>query len=214
MYCSPHLVAAFVRIQESYRVEVCQPGADSWWSVHVDDRLPRFVDMTLNQGKLNALENENGDLFSVDITIDQSTGGYVMMKMLYMAEQHGRLLMVHGGIFGWLPTTTPGTVVATGQNNFDVYEADFSRSEWTSLPTIGDDHVLFLRRRCFSSVRVSQYEMPGDHIFFFDNDDEDRWWYDEESANCCKVCNMGDGKVSNPLPTVSWKRGTCINRGR
>ncbi|CAL4983498.1 unnamed protein product [Urochloa decumbens] len=99
------------------------------------------------------------------------------------------------------------TVVASERNEFDVFKADFEEMQWTKVTTIGDDQVLFLRRRCSRSVCVSGHEIPGDSIVFMENDDEDRDWYDEDITSSCSVYNMKDSKVSRLLPMVSWKRG-------
>uniref|UniRef100_A0A0A8XT01 KIB1-4 beta-propeller domain-containing protein n=1 Tax=Arundo donax TaxID=35708 RepID=A0A0A8XT01_ARUDO len=100
-----------------------------------------------------------------------------------------------------------GTVIPTGRNKFNVFKTDFQQSKWTEVTTIGDDQVLFLRRRCSRFVCVSQSDLPGDCIVFLENDDEDHNWYDKDSSNSCSVYNMRDGKVSTLLPMISWKHG-------
>ncbi|KAK3119259.1 hypothetical protein QOZ80_9BG0716740 [Eleusine coracana subsp. coracana] len=107
-------------------------------------------------------------------------------------------------------------------NEFEVFEGDFEQSQWSRVTTIGDDQVLFLQRGCCKVVCVSQYKMQGDRIFFLEdsddddlgnggeddlgNGDEDGSQYYEERLGPCKVFNIRDSKVSDPLPTVSWKR--------
>jgi len=91
--------------------------------------------------------------------------------MLYLVEfeSHGTLLMVHRKTYGqgrigprWL---VAGTFISSGWE-FEVFMADFQQSKWTKVTTIGDDQVLFLRRRCSRFIRVSPEEMPGDRIVF------------------------------------------------
>uniref|UniRef100_A0A0A8XUD0 KIB1-4 beta-propeller domain-containing protein n=1 Tax=Arundo donax TaxID=35708 RepID=A0A0A8XUD0_ARUDO len=96
-------------------------------------------------------------------------------------------------------------VTPTGKNKFEMFKADFQQSKWTKVTTIGEDQVLFLRKRCSRLVCVSQNEMPGDRIVFLEKDNEDHDWFDEESLNVCCVYDMRDGKVSTSVPMVSWK---------
>lgn len=42
-----------------------------------------------------------------------------------------------------------------------MFMADFQQSKWTKVTNIGDDQVLFLRRRCSRFIRVSPEEMLG-----------------------------------------------------
>ncbi|CAN6363342.1 unnamed protein product [Urochloa humidicola] len=43
IFCSPHLIAVILKFSEDYTwITVCQPGATSWWSVHIDE-CPFFV---------------------------------------------------------------------------------------------------------------------------------------------------------------------------
>jgi hypothetical protein len=101
-------------------------------------------------------------------------------------------------------------LVAGEQNEFEVFEANFRQSQWTKVTTVGDDQVLFVRRRCSRSVCVSHDEVPGDSIFLLENEDEDHFLWSKVASSSCSVYSMKDGKVSTPLPTVSWKRGTVF----
>nr|CAB3491970.1 unnamed protein product [Digitaria exilis] len=98
-------------------------------------------------------------------------------------------------------------VVAAEQNCFEVYEANFEQSRWAKVTTLGDDHVLFLCQRWCRSVSISYNEMPGDRIFFMDTDEEYYLCYSKEASSSCRVYDMRDGKVSTPLPLMSWKLG-------
>ncbi|GJN25703.1 hypothetical protein PR202_gb13566 [Eleusine coracana subsp. coracana] len=204
--CSPNLIAASIRFQESSQIAVCQPGATSWWSMMHLDVHPEFGDLTFHQGKLYALDHHEDDLFSVDISID-----------------HNRLLILQRSMYRRFKTSlTLEVVPRSWMNEFEVFEGDFEQSQWSRVTTIGDDQVLFLQRGCCKVVCVSQYKMQGDRIFFLEdsddddlgnggeddlgNGDEDGSQYYEERLGPCKVFNIRDSKVSDPLPTVSWKR--------
>lgn len=99
-------------------------------------------------------------------------------------------------------------VFVAERNEFQVFEADFKRSQWVNVMTLGDDQVLFLDRRCSQAVPVSQYGMPGDRIFFLDDDDElnfRNFFYKDDNASI-SVYDMTSQEVSSPLPTVCWDR--------
>jgi hypothetical protein len=57
-------------------------------------------------------------------------------------------------------TLVAGTFIPSGWE-FEVFMADFQQSKWTKVTNIGDDQVLFLRRRCSRFNRVSPEEMLG-----------------------------------------------------
>ncbi|TVU24398.1 hypothetical protein EJB05_26832, partial [Eragrostis curvula] len=227
IFCSAHLIVALVMFQEIPRIAMCQPSATSWWSVHVDDGTPAFVDIICHQGRIYALDTHKDGLFTIDVCIDHSTSdpwvsqirrvingipgisgigipgmsGLIFtrdfdfsIKAPYLVELHGRLLMVQRNVYGRLRIERGG-VITTGQNEFEVFEADVNGSQWTKVTSIGDD----------------QYEMRGDRIIFFENDDDDIHWNNEESTSSCRVYNMRDG-VSSALQMVSWKRGTKRNK--
>ncbi|XP_024310313.1 uncharacterized protein LOC100837809 [Brachypodium distachyon] len=222
MMCSPNLVAAFVNHHGVGQILVCQPWASSW-SVQANDTCKGFVDMALYQGKLYTLSHHEhlcvvnisqdettwdpqvfrneqvikGDTFSI-LMEEKRTG---VTKKLYLVESRGVLLMVCREV---CCTWVLDKLVA-GRNKFEVFEADFKRSRWVNVMTLGDDQVLFLGQRCSKAVPVSQYEMTGDRIFFFDDDEYyDRYTYEGENASI-GVYDMKDQEVSI-LSTVSWKR--------
>uniref|UniRef100_A0A0A9HKD4 Uncharacterized protein n=1 Tax=Arundo donax TaxID=35708 RepID=A0A0A9HKD4_ARUDO len=237
VYCSPHLVAAIfhLKIRRTKQIAVCQPGPASWWSVRVEDWSPMLVDLVFHQGKLYALTIGVCTLFAIDICVDKSTGdpwvsqiqqvisvgdpgsymfahGFFILKMNYLVESRSTLLVVCRKVHlfkegGRLKVK----VVAADLIEFEVFEADIKRSQWTKVMTIGDDQVLFLSRWCSRSVCISQYKMPGDQIVFLENVDEDHCWYDEEIPSYCRVYNMRDDKVSTLLPTLSWKPDTVCD---
>ncbi|CAN6381689.1 unnamed protein product [Urochloa humidicola] len=225
MCCLPHLIAAIFdyRSEQSTRIAVCQPGASSWWSVLVNAHM--FVDIVFHQGKLYALDSKDA-LFSVDISVDHSTGdpcvsqiqqvitglhnchtiflpdGGLILRANYLVESRGALLLVCREMDLWLKERNWDQieVLEAERNRFEVYEANFGESQWAKVTTIGDDQVLFLRRMFSRSVNISQHMMPGDRIFFMDNDG-----HSNEASSTCRVYNMRDGKMSTPLPMVSWK---------
>lgn len=186
--CSPNLVAAFVNHHGVGQILVCQPWASSW-SVQAYDTCKGFVDMALYQGKLYTLSHHEhlcvvnisqdettwdpqvfrneqvikGDNFSI-LMEEKRTG---VTKKLCLVESRGVLLMVRREV---CCTWVLDKLVA-GRNKFEVFEADFKRSRWVNVMTLGDDQVLFLGRRCSKAVPVSQYEMTGDRIFFLDDDE-------------------------------------------
>ncbi|CAL4885334.1 unnamed protein product [Urochloa decumbens] len=229
--CSPHLIAAIFILSGGDMVgmdaiAVCQPGANSWWSVRADHQVPFLVDIVYHQGKLYAFDMDA--LFVVDISTDHSTGDPWVSQIQqvigglptpikdlmasYLVESCGVLLLVcrkRGYIIRW-GTEEQGDVIqlASEQDRFEVFEANFGQSRWAKVTTLGDDQVLFLRRRCCRSVCVSHDEVPGDCIFFLDKEYDP--FYPCEGVSCsCKVYSMRDGKVSTEstlLPTVSWEQ--------
>ncbi|KAF8673237.1 hypothetical protein HU200_048789 [Digitaria exilis] len=235
IFCSPHLVAAIVklRIEGPTRIAVCQPGATSYWSVRVDLWwVPLFLDIVFYQGKLYSVTSIDR-LFAVDISVDHSTGdpsvsqfqelisdmlgpqymvfeGFLILKMSYLDESRGVLLLVCRMIYLRLKPGPRIEVVAAEQNRFEVYEANFEQSRWAEVTTLGDDQVLFLRQRCCRSVSVSHKDVPRDCIFFLENDVDDPHWYGSGSPGSWSVYSMRDSKVTTPLPAVSWKHATVF----
>uniref|UniRef100_A0ACD5X2W8 Uncharacterized protein n=1 Tax=Avena sativa TaxID=4498 RepID=A0ACD5X2W8_AVESA len=226
LLCSPNLVAAFIHHGVRGQILVCQPGASSW-SVRAYDKCKAFEDMMFHGGKLFAISHEE-DLFVVSISQDTTTGTpevsriglaikgdgnpeYLLWsedtrvdKKLYVVESHGALLMVRRMIVSRLEL---GTFVVE-RNKFQVFEADFKRSQWVNVTTLGEDQMLFLDRRCSQAVPASQYGMPGDRIFFLDDDDEPHFidfCYKDDNASI-GVYDMISQEASAPLPTVCWDR--------
>ncbi|KAK3120479.1 hypothetical protein QOZ80_9AG0688360 [Eleusine coracana subsp. coracana] len=220
LFCSPQLVPTFSRFRGNVHIAVCQPGAAAWWSEYVHGFSP-FVDIAFHQGKLYVLEPFQDARFAININVDQETGDPwvsrvrqvikgmrgsmvisrgedVILKIAYLVASNAALLMVvHRKKYAKIRERT-ATAVPTGVNEFEVFKADIERSQWTKVTTIGDDQVLFLRRRCSRILCVSQMDMQGDRIIFFEND---------KSLNCCGVYDMKDGMVSMAPPMCSWKRG-------
>ncbi|CAO2144682.1 unnamed protein product [Urochloa humidicola] len=237
MFCSPHLIAAIFRFRGdgSARIAVCQPGGTSWWSVHMDQQAAVFADIVFHQGKLYALDFKN-TLFAVEITVDHSTGnpwisqiqqvidgldtglyiiasGLLILNLTYLVESRGALLLVHRMIGLRLKAVHQDRieVLEAQWNMFEVYEANFGESQWAEVTTLGDDQVLFLRRRSSRSVCISHYQMPGDRIFFMENEEEYYHCYSsQDPLSSCSVYDMRDGKVYTPLPMVSWKPGMVL----
>ncbi|CAN6363334.1 unnamed protein product [Urochloa humidicola] len=237
IFCSSDLIAAIVKFTNESRnwIAVCRPGATSWWSVGVDVKASLFADIVFHQGKLYALDGKD-TLFAVNISVDHSTGdpwvsqiqqvisgllacsyvcayGVLMLKVTHLVESRGALLVVCRRIGLRLkPGQRNGIeIVAVEQNWFQVFEANFEQSRWAKVTTLGDNQVLFLRRRYCRSVCVSHNEVPGDCIFFLENDDEDHHWYSSATSSSCSVYSMREDKVySAPLSMVSWKRGAVF----
>ncbi|KAF6991984.1 hypothetical protein CFC21_009023 [Triticum aestivum] len=149
--CSPNLVAALVGIGSFSQILMCQPGALSW-SVRAYDRIEDFQDMSFYQGKLYAIAKDE-NLLVVNISQDQSTGdpqvcriGRVIegdcptwydgvfednssaCKKLYLVESRGMLLMVRRTIWCQFPEPGGDGRIMGGQNEFEVFEADFEHS--------------------------------------------------------------------------------------
>ncbi|CAD6253240.1 unnamed protein product [Miscanthus lutarioriparius] len=218
--CSPNFIVATIKFTGGKRIAVCQAGATSWWSVCFENHCPDFIDMAFHQGKLYALDVHDS-LFVIDVSMENSSsdpwisqmrkviiGPYLHMhfslgcqKRAYLVESRGVLLVV----LRKLRHPSIDLSYAAERNEFEVFEADLSQSQWFKVTAIGNNEVLFLRRRCSRSVGVSHNALPGGCIFFLDNDDKDCSWYGA-SSSCC-VYSMTNGKVSTPLPTVSWKPG-------
>ncbi|CAN6363332.1 unnamed protein product [Urochloa humidicola] len=231
VFCSPQLAAAVVFLWRAKRIAVCRPGATSWWSVSADNLYPDFVDMAFHQGKLYALTDMD-TLFAIDVSMDHSTGDPwvsqmrqvlnnpplftphfpTSLKMTYLVEARGALLLVLRKMQCRFAAGATGLamfeIVAAEQKEFEVFEANFRQSQWTKVMTVGDDQVLFIRRRCCRFISVSHDEVPGDSIFFLENEDEDCLW-SKVASSSCSVYSMKDGMVSTPLPAVSWNRGPC-----
>jgi hypothetical protein len=235
VFCSPHLGAAIVSLWMARRIAVCQPGATSCWSVSAANQCPDFVDLAFHHGNLYALTGMD-TLFTIEVSVDHGTGDpwvsqmrrvinnppfftpqfFTAMKMSYLVEARGVLLLVLRKMQCRYAEGVTGLamfeVIAGEQNEFEVFEANFRQSQWTKVSTVGDDHVLFVRRRCSRSVCVFHDEVPGDSIVFLENEDEDHLWplWSNLASSSCSVYSMKDGKVSTPMPTVSWKRGTVF----
>ncbi|CAL4910021.1 unnamed protein product [Urochloa decumbens] len=227
--CLPHLIAAVFNFTCVYAVAVCRPGANSWWSVRVDRWAPLPLDIVYHQGKLYALSDMDA-LFAVDISTDHSTSdpwvsqiqqvnGHLPkpvsrgfdMEESYLVESCGALLVVRRSRRICIRSKPgQGDIIgpAAEQDRFEVFEANFGQSRWDKVTTLGDERVLFLRRRCCRSVCVSHDEVPGDCIFFLDNE-YGAYTFGEGVSSSCSVYSMRDGKVSTkstPLPTVSWEQ--------
>ncbi|KAL6653953.1 hypothetical protein ACP70R_007418 [Stipagrostis hirtigluma subsp. patula] len=233
LVCSPHLVAGLAWFGHSCQIAVCQPGAASWWSVQLDEGYPfspSFAVIAIHQEKLYALDHKRGDLFAIDISIDNSTGdpwvsraskvinGFhdpdivLMCRRNYYVFLHKYLVALSGGLLmvrlkNYRNKLNPrlGPAIADGRSKFEVFQADFEQAQWTKVTTIGNDHVLFLSQYHPGSrfVCVSQHDMLGDSIVFFENDGEVSGYNNKGSASY-SVYDMRDGQFSTPRPRVSW----------
>uniref|UniRef100_A0A452ZX15 KIB1-4 beta-propeller domain-containing protein n=1 Tax=Aegilops tauschii subsp. strangulata TaxID=200361 RepID=A0A452ZX15_AEGTS len=218
---SANLYITWMRINE----------ADNLRIMRAYDRIEDFQDMSFYQGKLYAIAKDE-NLLVVNISQDHSTGdpqvsriGRVIegdcptwydavfednssaCKKLYLVESRGMLLMVRRTIWCQFPEPGGDGKIMGGQNEFEVFEADFEHSRWVKVSTVGDDQVLFLGRRCSRSMSVSQYGLPGDRIFFLDDDEDNRldYAYDEEKTSF-GVYSMRFRSIGSGDPNISWKR--------
>ena len=122
--------------------------------------------------------------------------------MAHLVESRGVLLVVMRKLCD--PFDDLDGPDAAGHAEFEVFEADLSQSQWLKVTTIGNNEILFLSRRCSRSVCAPHNALPGDCIFFL----EKGWDHSLcAGSSSCRVYSMTDGKVSNPLPTVSWEPG-------
>ena len=178
--------------------------------------------MAFHQGKLYAIYFM-ATLFAIDVSVDHSSGdpwisqirnviecpcldiGYFLRgghMMAHLVESRGVLLVVMRKLCD--PFDDLDGPDAAGHAEFEVFEADLSQSQWLKVTTIGNNEILFLSRRCSRSVCVTHNGLPGDCIFFLENG-----WDCSLCAGSasCRVYSKTDGRVSNPLPTVSWEPG-------
>ncbi|KAK3144813.1 hypothetical protein QOZ80_4AG0318260 [Eleusine coracana subsp. coracana] len=203
LFCSPWLIATFIRFQKSAWIAVCRPGS-TWW---MSFTLLTFA-WTTQQDIHGFLEFSAPSGACLFVEFLHMTDEICITRELYLVELRGALLLVHRKMHSRLMNQAgKRTAVPTGVNEFEVFKANFERSQWTKVTTIGDDQVLFLRRLCSRFVFVSQNEMPGDCIVFFENDDEDYDWFDEENSYTWHVYDMKNGNVSTYRPICSWKPG-------
>ncbi|TVU24444.1 hypothetical protein EJB05_26881, partial [Eragrostis curvula] len=64
---SSRLVTALVSFGLRTRIAVCQPGAASWWSICMHERLPMFSDIVFHQGNIFAIDYGSYGLYAIDI---------------------------------------------------------------------------------------------------------------------------------------------------
>ncbi|KAM0909915.1 hypothetical protein ACQ4PT_014508 [Festuca glaucescens] len=230
--CSPNLVAALVGVGPVSQILMFQPGALSW-SVRAYDRCKWFEDMAFYQGKLYAIADDE-NLLLVNISEDHNTGdpqvsktgqvikgdprpwiysavfvdNTMLCKKIYLVESRGALLMVSRTIRCQVPEPGADGEVVAGQNEFEVFKADFEHSCWDKVTTVGDDQLLFLGRRCSRAVSVSQYDIPGDNIMFLDDDEENHVEYSYKDDNTSfRAYHLRLHFVSSAVSKISWKRG-------
>ncbi|KAK3120483.1 hypothetical protein QOZ80_9AG0688470 [Eleusine coracana subsp. coracana] len=183
--------SALVSVRHRCRIALCKPGAASWWSVHLDSQLQDFSDIAFYQGKLYAFDYVQGDLCTIDTSVDYSTDhpcisqirrvingtivfkattiqDFVIVNTVYLVESRGALLMVKRKMYGIVKSASnegeEDAIYANGNNNFEVFQASTNC--------------------CFSGAGAL------------------------ESSSSCSVYNMKDDKISTIMPTASWKRGT------
>jgi hypothetical protein len=182
-----------------------------------------LVDMVFFQGKIYAIGAGSQDLLAMDIVHDQDNGKprvsrieciiegeplpLYFHQMVYLLESHGTLLMIRRTVSyaRELMISRICPIFVPGNNEFEVFKADFGCSRWTEMSSLGADLALFLGRGCSKVVRVSPYELSQDCIFFVDDYIDD--WYLKKTTISCGVYDMKDRKVYSSLPPVSWLSG-------
>jgi hypothetical protein len=188
--------------------------------------------MAFYQGKLYAIADDE-NLLVVNISEDHNTGDPQVSKTaqvikgdrcpwyhavfddnmmhnqkIYLVESRGALLMVRRAIWCKVPERGVDREIVARRNEFEVFKADFERSRWDKVTTVGDDQLLFLGRRCSMALSVSQYDIPGDSILFLDDDEENRVEYSYEGENTSfSTYYLRYRFVSSALSKISWKRG-------
>ncbi|EES10077.1 uncharacterized protein LOC8066700 [Sorghum bicolor] len=227
--CSPNLIAALFKGSENNRIAVCRPGG-SKWSVAWDLSL-WITDMAFYQGKLYVVDYQE-DLLALDISVDNKTGdprvsrigrvihGFLvfdneltLLRMLYLVESCGSLLLVRRRIFHKHVHGNGQIHTFAGQCEPDVsiFEADFGRSQWRRLTTLPDDEALFLGP-CSRAVCMPQVDSPGNRVWFLDDYKDFHLWNEWPSSLSSGTSSVANPKPFSPLPTISW-RGFLANSG-
>lgn len=214
--CSPHVIAALLKRGRNLWVAVCRPGAP-WWSEA--QKMPMWIfDIAFYQEKLYALSFVQ-DLFALDVSVDDKTGnpkvsligrvikgGFVFldhnfMRMLYLIESGGSLLMVRRNIFHELGHRKGQIHTFADQCEPDlaVFKPDFGRSQWVNATNVGDGQVLFLGT-CSRAVCMPHSDLQDKRLWLLDDYRRDQC--DEET--CYGTGDVRVGKYSCPLPMISW----------
>lgn len=167
--CSTNLIAAIFAIGGLGTIALCRPGAAAW-SVSAHEQCRWLSDMILFQGKLSALDRNNGseDLICIDIVderdssaprvprIERLTEGISLspqhdtMCRSYLVESHDKLLMIRRKLLY--------KRVRYGERSYiirvagvEVFEANFEQHLWAAVRTLGNDQALFLWARVLQS---------------------------------------------------------------
>jgi hypothetical protein len=226
--CSPNLIAALLKGIENNRIAVCQPGG-SKWSVAWDLSL-WITDMAFYQGKLYVVDYHE-DLLALDISVDDNTGDprvswigrvinvnqfnneLTLLRMLYLVESCGSLLLVCRSIFH-TPVHGNGqihTFAGQCEPNLSIFEADFARSQWAKVTTLADNQALFLGS-CSRAVCMPLGDSPGNRVWFLDDYKDFHLWNEWPSSLSSDTSSMANPKPFSPLPMISW-RGFLGNAG-
>ncbi|WVZ54757.1 hypothetical protein U9M48_005508 [Paspalum notatum var. saurae] len=199
--CSTRLIAAIVVVGDLGAIALCRPGAAAW-SVSKHDECSWLSHMVFFQGKLYALDANNGDiedLISIDIVDEQGSdeprvsriecfiqGAYFQSQkhafcMKYLLESHGSLLMVCRKLSYKIDHCY---AYEAGTSEFEVLKADLEQHLWADVRTLGNNQALFLGRGCSKAVCVSPYDLSRDCIFFLDDYISINWRWNKITTSC------------------------------
>jgi hypothetical protein len=227
MVCSPNLIAVLFQGRESNRIAVCRPGGTMW---SVARNLSLWItDMAFYQGKLYVVDYHE-DLLALDISVDDKTGDprvshigrvnqfdneLTLLRMLYLVESCGSLLLVRRTIFHMHVHGEGQIHTFAGQCEPDlsIFEADFARSQWAEVTTLPDNQALFLGP-CSRAVCMPQGDSPGNRVWFLDDYKDFHHWneYWHSSSLSSGSSSVANPKPFSPLPLISW-RGYVGNAG-
>ncbi|XP_021317170.1 uncharacterized protein LOC8083015 isoform X2 [Sorghum bicolor] len=220
--CSTRLIAAIVAVGDLGTIALCRPGAVAW-SVSAREQCRWLSHMVFFQGKLYALDRNNGseDLISIDIVdehdnsvprvsrIERLIEGISLppqqdiMRRCYLVESHDTLLMIRRKLpYKREHCRARSYIIRVA--GIEVFEANFEQHLWTAVRTLGNDQALFLGQGCSRAVRVSPYDLSRDCIFFLDDYINWYWKWKRETTSC-GLYDMKDEKIYLPLPMVSWR---------
>jgi len=186
--------------------------------------------MAFYQGKLYVVDYHE-DLLALEISVDDKTGDprvsrigrvinvnqfdneLTLLRMLYLVESCGSLLLVRRMISNKHVNGQGQIHTFPGQCEPDVLisMADFARSQWVKVTTLADDGALFLGP-CSRAVCVPQGDSPGTRVWFLDDYKDFHLWNERRSSLSSDTSSVASPKPFSPLPMISW-RGYLENAG-
>ncbi|WVZ62922.1 hypothetical protein U9M48_012612 [Paspalum notatum var. saurae] len=217
--CSTRLIAAVISMKglDTSTIALCQPGAAAW-SVGTNKHSRWLSDLVFFRGKLYALGGiQDRGLFAIDIVDEHGNNKPRVSRIerildgvprksecYYLVGCHSRLLMICRKINYTIETvydTWKGKcfLLVAGSSKFEVFEADFERSLWAEVRSLGHDQALFVGRGCSRAVHVSPYDLSRDCIFYVDDYIASNW---KKTTTSCGAYDMKDGKVYSPFPMI------------
>lgn len=222
------VVAAVVGEGRHGKLAVCRPGAPAW-SVSGGDGWRRIKDMAFYQGKLYAVDH-NEDLLAVTLAADgeppavsridrvingKPPGAAALLRVTlhYLVDSGGELLLVRREVQrSSMVRTQPWQHTAELQDRFAVFRADFRRSRWRRVKTIGDEsggRALFVGRWCSRAVRVAG-DRWADQVFFLEDGTGDEW---HTQAQRCSLrgSTFGCVRPNELLPLMTTADGQDLD---